>query len=182
MSRGINRAKNAQHAIYESVNSSKYCVFISHKYEDLEAAREIAAYIQDSEIDVYLDDNDNGLQEAAENNDSEKIVRCIETALKSSTHILVLITENTRKSWWVPYETGYAKNGGKNIASLLLKNVDEFPDYLKIETMLTGYESLSEYIENIYKDMKSYTTFFESVLTDVSDMHKSKLLKYIRSY
>ena len=82
MSRGINRAKNAQHAIYESVNSSKYCVFISHKYEDLEAAREIAAYIQDSEIDVYLDDNDNGLQKAAENNDSEKIVRCIETGLQ----------------------------------------------------------------------------------------------------
>ena len=82
----------------------------------------------------------------------------------------------------MPYETGYAKNGGKNIASLLLKNVDEFPDYLKIETMLTGYESLSGYIKNIYKDMKPYTTFFESVLTDVSDIHKSKLLKYIRSF
>lgn len=180
MSRGINRAKNNERYLYESAQYSKYCVFISHKYEDLKAAREIAEYIQDSDIDVYLDDNDDGLQEAAENNDSEKIVKCIETALKSSTHILVLVTENTRKSWWVPYETGYAKNGGKNIASLLLKNVDEFPDYLKIETMLTGYESLSEYIKNIYKDMNPYMALFESVSTAASEMHKSELLKYIR--
>lgn len=81
----------------------------------------------------------------------------------------------------MPYETGYTKNGGgKNIASLLLKNVDEFPDYLKIETMLTGYKSLSEYIKDIYKDMNLYTPFLESVFTNASEMHKRELLKYIK--
>lgn len=179
MSRGINRAKNAQYSIYESVNKSKVCVFISHKYEDMEVAREIAAYIQDLGIDVYLDDNDKGLQEAVKNNDSERIVGCIETALKSSTHILVLIAENTRKSWWVPYEVGYAKKGCKDIASLLLKNVDEFPDYLKIETRLTGYESLSKYIKSIYEDNNPNALLVESVSTNVCDMYKSELLKYI---
>lgn len=175
MSKGINRAKGSLK--YESTQLYNECIFISHKYEDLDAARAIASYIMDSDIDVYLDDNDDGLQSAVQSNDSKKIVECIENALTESTHILVLVTKNTRMSWWVPYEVGYAKHGNISIASLLLKNVAEFPDYLKIEKTLTGYNSLEKYIN----DIKGLSVLFEVGHDIIAAGHKPKLLKYINS-
>ena len=84
-------------------------------------------------MDIYLDLNDEGLQQATREQNVFKIVSHIEKALTTSTNILVLVTEKTKESWWVPYEIGYAKKGKKDIASLLLKNVYDFPDYLEIE-------------------------------------------------
>lgn len=174
MTKGINRAKI--HNIYESVNLQKSCVFISHKFEDLRAAQEIASYIMDVGIDVYLDDNDDGLQAAVDDNDSEKIVECIENALNTSTHILVLVTENTRQSWWVPYEVGYAKNGEKEIASILKKEVEEFPDYLKIEKTMRGFNDLVVYIYEIC----GLQPVLESINENAAELHQEQLLKYIR--
>lgn len=176
MIKGINRAK--EHGIYEQVSLRESCVFISHKFEDLRAAKEIADCIMDAGIDVYLDDNDNGLQRAVNDYNSERIVECIENALMTSTHILVLVTENTRKSWWVPYEVGYAKKGTKEIASILMKEVDEFPDYLKIERTMTGYISFLEYID----DIKGLHSMFESLNESAVHSHRERLLEYIRQY
>lgn len=174
MSMGINRADKANRALFESKEYKNNCVFISHKYDDLEAAREIANFIKKAGVDVYLDDNDSVLQKAVDENNPQKIVNCIEEALMLSTHILILVTENTRSSWWVSYETGYAKKGNKSIASLLLKNVDEFPDFLKIEKTLKGYYDLQSYIDNISLN----DIYFESVQFS-ENTHKNTLLKYI---
>lgn len=176
MSDGVNRANWDKKELLESegLQEAGNCVFISHKYEDLDAAKKIAEFIMKSGTDVYLDDNDNELQKAVVDNNPQKIVECIEDALMLSTHILILVTENTRKSWWVPYETGYAKNGRKDIASLLLKDVEEFPDYLKIERTLKGYDDLKEYIEHI----RSNYICFESG-QDFAATYKDELLRYI---
>lgn len=173
--KGINRAKI--YAINDSVNLPQKCVFISHKFEDLEAAKEIAACIMDAGIDVYLDDNDDGLQAAVDDNDSKRIVECIENALITSTNILVLVTDNTRQSWWVPYEVGYAKRGKIEIASILKKEVDEFPDYLKIERTMQGIRDLEKYL----KDLNSLQPLFESINEKAVDSHQQQLLKYIRA-
>ena len=106
MSRGRNLALESNYlnrTLYES-NSEKKCVFISHKSEDSDTAKNIAELLQNAGLDVYLDVNDNGLQQATRKNDAEAIVKCIEKALACSTHILILVTENTEKSWWVPYD------------------------------------------------------------------------------
>lgn len=86
MSRGINRANLSYQSQYqyESAQSHNYCIFISHKYEDLDAAKEIAEYIMDLEFDVYLDDNDSGLQKSkkygtlSQNRNSVRILTDIE--------------------------------------------------------------------------------------------------------
>jgi hypothetical protein len=154
----INRAK-PQYRMYESVqifskikDSSEYCIFISHKSSDLEAARKIGDYIiNNAKIDIYLDDNDKGLVDAVSREDDKMIVKYIEKALNRSTHLLCLISDQTRTSWWVPYEIGIAKAGSKNIASLKLKNITGVPSFLKIETVLMGIKSLNEYLEKINK-------------------------------
>lgn len=165
---GCNRAKSdyMQRALYESyINRNDVkgcCVFISHKDKDMDTAEEIAAYLMKNDIDVYLDKNDTGLQKAVKEGDSKAIVEQIQKALSVSTHILVLISNQTQYSWWVPYEIGYAKKAGKEIASLLTENKTLIPDYLKIEYMIRNAYELKKYAEKI----KPYGLLFESV-TDV---------------
>lgn len=152
----INRAK-PQYRRYERVqmfskvkDSSEYCIFISHKSSDLGAAREIGDYIiNNAKIDIYLDDNDKGLVDAVSREDDKMIVKYIEKALDRSTHLLCLISDQTRTSWWVPYEIGIAKANFKNIASLKLKNITDVPSFLKIEAVLMGIKSLNEYLRKI---------------------------------
>lgn len=130
----------------------------------------------DAGIDVYLDDNDDGLQAAVNDNASKRIVECIENALITSTNVLVLVTDNTRQSWWVPYEVGYAKKGEIEIASILKKEVDEFPDYLKIERTMKGLKDLEKYIY----DINDLQPVLESFNEKVAASHQQQLLKYIR--
>ena len=179
MRKGINRAITSQYrSIYESASyySSK-CVFISHKSEDKEAAIWVAELLMKDGIDVYLDINDEGLQKATAEGNAKKIVECIEKAISVSTHILVLITYKTKESWWVPYEVGYSKKANKHIASLLLKSVSDFPDYLKIERKLSGLSDLKKYsneLQGTISHNESVNEIIEAVRID------RNLLTYIR--
>lgn len=170
---GTNRALK-DYIFENSVNNTRKCVFISHKSDDKEAAKQIANYLMINDIDVYLDIHDKGLQKATEEKDSKKIVEHIQKAIKYSTHILVLVSDRTKESWWVPYEVGYAKKSGNSIASLLLKGyTDGFPDYLKIERIIKSAYDFSIYA----KEIKSrYYSLFESKVTDSSNLNN-----YIRS-
>lgn len=177
MIKGVNRALRYK-PIYEEANSRlKKCIFISHKSEDIKAARAVAEVIMSRGVDVYLDVNDSGLQSATRENDSQKIVDCIEDALSKSSHICVLITNKTKGSWWVPYEVGYAKNGKKSIASLLLKDVYDFPDFLEIERKLRGLSDLENYLKEIGGQQAYYEYLNESI--NYQDV-KHEALNYIR--
>ena len=175
MTRGINRAE--PQALYEASSKCSKCIFISHKSEDAAAAKTVADHIRDAGIDVYLDIYDTGLQKATQENDASSIVRYIERALTTSTNILVLITEKTQLSWWVPYEIGYSKMGSKGIASLLLKNAYSFPDYLKIERQLRNKGDLDAYIAEVSRSANTYGYLKES---QISNLPSGKLLDYIR--
>lgn len=177
--KGINRALQtystpmSESAAY----NNKKCIFISHKSEDIEAAKAIGDIITNHGIDIYLDINDYGLQSATENNEAKKIVEYIEKALSKSTHILVLVTNKTRQSWWVPYEVGYSKKGEKEIASILLKDVNDFPDFLKIEKTFRGLSDLENYI----MILNHFESFNESAAdNDNMQYLRNKALNYIR--
>ena len=62
----------------------------------------------------------------------------INDGLSVSTHLLCLISEKTRLSWWVPYEIGIASSKKMPIASLKLKSIDDVPSFLKTETVLNN--------------------------------------------
>ena len=119
---GINRAliRGYGRIIYENKvvqNNSKVCVFISHKSSDMDAAEAVARYLMLNNIDVYLDKKDSDLQKKTKEKDAQGIVDSIEKALKCSTHILILVSDQTKESWWVPYEVGYSKKGKKKICT-----------------------------------------------------------------
>ena len=158
--------------------SKEKCVFISHKKEDENAAIAIGKYLTDvAKINIYLDIKDCVLQEAVSTNNDEKIVNSIHTGLALSSHLLCLISEKTRLSWWVPYEIGYAEKSGIEIASLQLKSVDDVPSYLKTQKVLVNTDDFIKHISTI----DHYgSVFYKLKYPILSSSDKSLLVDYIR--
>lgn len=181
---GINRALSEGYSriIYENQvakNNSKVCVFISHKSSDIDAAEAVAQYLMSNNIDVYLDKMDVDLQKKTKEMNAQGIADSINKALKCSTHILVLVSDQTKESWWVPYEVGYSKKGEKGIASALLVGyVDDFPDYLKIEETIKSPDEFKTYAQKLKRLDLSYEILFENAGQNVSN--PSELESYIR--
>jgi hypothetical protein len=159
---GINRAKPTpmfeSYSLNKSANQlpSRPCIFLSHISVDKEAAIQIGDYITNyADIDIYLDIYDNDLQQAAILQDPVKITDFIESGISKSTHAMCLISQNTAKSWWVPYELGFAKKAGKSLCSLKLKGDVQLPEFLSISDILHGTRSLNQYIEKVVKTWES---------------------------
>ncbi len=126
-------------------------IFISHKSSDKKIARIISKQLEDKGYGVYLDENDLLLQMAAQEKDNERVVEAIKTGINDSQHILVIVSDETRESWWVPYEIGIADSYDKNILSflpdVLSRNV--LPEYLKIKKIVRSYEDLKKEFPNL---------------------------------
>ena len=170
MNRGINRAeklKDNSCSLFESYvrndDEKGTCVFVSYRSADREQAVAIARYIKDSGIDVYIDVSDEGLQIATVEDNPQSVVNYIHNGLLQSTHILVLISDDTKESWWVPYEIGYGENAGKIISSMMLTDseVESFPDYLKVFRRLFSVTDFLDYIRGLKNLRSRYGGMFE---------------------
>ena len=128
--------------IYEPV------IFLSHISEDKKAVKEIGDYILSLGIDIYLDIKDEGLQDAIKKGNDRLITKYIEKGIKTSTHLLAVVSEDTKKSWWVPYEIGYGKGRVEDISVLKLKDC-LLPSYLNIATIFGSIEELDLYANKI---------------------------------
>lgn len=166
---GINRAKPVptfESYAYNKATSrieNKPCIFLSHNSSDKEDAIKIGDYIMEyADLDIYLDIYDDELQSAATANDANAITSLIERGISSSTHTMCLVSENTVKSWWVPFELGYAKKSGIELCSLKLKGDIKLPEYLSISPILMGTKSLNSYIDKIVSDWNSDGSIFKS--------------------
>lgn len=83
----------------EKPPKTKPCVFLSHISEDKAAVHNIATYFSDAGVDYYLDVDDPELQKAVKDGDDEKITNFIELGIKSSSHLLTIVSEKTQRSW-----------------------------------------------------------------------------------
>jgi TIR domain len=157
---GINRAR-AENRGLAKLNESigQPCIFLSHISVDKAAVIEIANYITArGDIDVYLDINDQELQQAAIAGDAVRITGFIERGLSNSTHIMCLVSSDTVRSWWVPYELGFAKRSGKPLSTLRLKDTVELPAYLEISEIIRGTKSLNQYLTAVKRGLRKTDT------------------------
>ena len=149
---------------YERRLNFNLCIFLSHKKEDKEACLEIGKYLEDAGIDYYLDIYDENLQVASNENNPVKITECLKNGIRSSSHMIVVISEKTKDSQWVPFEIGYGhasivdnnletgeSKTSLNLALLTLKEISDItiPDFLKIAEPIRGIQSLNQYLEKI---------------------------------
>jgi hypothetical protein len=167
MAKGYNKAEFIDKILWilESNNvKDRPCVFLSHKKEDKHECRKIAEYLKEAEIDYYLDELDKDLQQAAEQGNPELITESIKKGIRESTHMLVVVSEKTYKSQWVPFEIGYGhsaildkgieegiKENRIKLSVLTLKDISEksLPDYLQVAYIIRGTKSLNDYISKI---------------------------------
>ncbi|HDR7355151.1 TPA: toll/interleukin-1 receptor domain-containing protein [Bacillus wiedmannii] len=131
------------------------CVFLSHITSNKEAVIKIGEYITNAGIYIYLDIYDDELQREVANGDDHAITKCIEKGIDNSTDMLCIVSEETKNSWWVPYEIGYGKKCNNSVATLLLKDVTNIPSYLKISNLLKGTKSLNNYLQSLSKQKMS---------------------------
>ncbi|MFV8391126.1 toll/interleukin-1 receptor domain-containing protein [Flavobacterium sp. LB2P6] len=167
MAKGYNKAETFDkiYWLLESKNiKDRPCVFLSHKKEDKNECIKIAEYLKEAEIDYYLDELDNDLQQAVAQRNPELITESIKKGIRESTHMLVVVSEKTYNSQWVPFEIGYGhsaildkglqdgiKENKIKLSVLTLKDISEknLPDYLQVAFIIRGTKSLNDYISKI---------------------------------
>ncbi len=169
---GLNRALIKYRWEFNALDGK--CVFISHKKEDEDSAKAIGEYLMNEvNVDIYLDLYDIELKEAVSIENDKKIVESIKKGIGTSTHLLCLVSDKTRLSWWVPYEIGVASEHNKDITTLKLKGVEEIPSFLKTERVLRSVRDFFDYTRQLEK--------YGGLLSDrsLTSTERIKLNRYI---
>ncbi len=122
-------------------------IFISHKEKDAQKALAMSKYLTKNDIENYLDVLD-------ENIPSGNITAKIVDQLRKATHLIVIYSEHTQESMWVPFELGvaYERNNGIGVALWPDQDGVEIttPEYLHEFPIMKEDPDVDEYIK-IYK-------------------------------
>ena len=114
-------------------------IFISHKLEDAATANLIAKELQEIKVECYLDLLDNSITE-----NGKALTDHIRANLNDCTDIIVVMSNITRFSQWVPFEVGMAAQKDMPTATFLKEDVS-LPDFLQWHTQeLLWYDHYRE--------------------------------------
>lgn len=121
-------------------------VFISHQRSDKAEAKKVADFLERCGIDVYFDKYDQELQQAWLSDNPKGVVNAIKSGVQSSTHMLVLVSPNTLRSEWVPFEIGYGYDN-LSVLALTLKGVlsKDIPDYIKVVPIIRDIYDIDKF-------------------------------------
>lgn len=131
------------------------CVFISYQRDDEWYAKNVANYIVSRQIDIYFDLEDKDLKQKNQNSNPKGVTEAIKKGLNKSEYMLVIVSPNTIKSPWVPFEVGYAYDKkADNMKILRHKGIakETMPDYMKVKELLHGTLSLNRFLDSIRKN------------------------------
>ena len=141
-------------------------VFISHKSTDSLQALKLAAAFAKNGIRYYLDVLDGKI-----NGDGRELTEHIKQNLNECTDIIVVMSEATKTSWWVPFEIGMSAQVDMPTASFLKGNV-EMPSYLsywprlKTESDVDKYVAVREKTRQIINEQCTHTYFADRKATE----------------
>jgi hypothetical protein len=120
-------------------------VFISHRTQDNDKAKAIAARLYQHNIVCYLDDFDPRLKS------TPHITSLLVDAIRRCTHLMALVTDATRESWWVPFEVGVAREAPRRITTYDA-SASALPEYLTEWPVLTRPEQLDQFAAAYHRD------------------------------
>ncbi len=113
-------------------------IFISHKKEDEVNALTVQKTLTNVGIDAYLDIQDNTIAD-----NGEKLTKHIREKLRGCTDVIVILSSNTKESWWVPFEIGMATEKDMPIANYLISH-EVLPEYWP---RLKNQQDVLKYVE-----------------------------------
>ena len=126
-------------------------VFISHKKEDSLEARRIKLELDILGVEAYLD-----LLDSSIIGGGKSLTDHIKSQLNQCSDIIVVMSEATKNSWWVPFEIGMAAQIDMPTASYLTSSV-KLPDYLEYWPRLKSVSDVATYVavrNDVANDLK----------------------------
>ena len=146
-------------------------VFISHKSEDANVAIWIHSTLGQYGIESYVDKLDPIINMPRGEEDLGEYFRW---QLQRCTHLVAVISEATKLSWWVPFEIGIATEreyplatfadqgeGYRKLPQLIGKRYD-MPEYLRKWPYLQTESDLANYVRAL-KATSTATDFAENI-------------------
>lgn len=133
-------------------------VFISYRHTDRDHALKIDQRLKMAGIVTYLD-----VLDEESRNGADEITNIITKRMSECTHLLAIISDDTSKSWWVPFEIGEATYAENRIATFQLNVLDyQLPSYLKKWPKIKSLNQMDNFITSYKGDMK-YTPMMENI-------------------
>ena len=115
-------------------------VFISHKNEDSALALAIRNAFTKNGVTSYLDILDSSII-----SDGKALTDHIKNNLNECSDIIVVMSETTKLSWWVPFEIGMSAQVDMPTASFLNSEV-ALPSYLSYWPRLETIRDIDKYV------------------------------------
>jgi len=150
-------------------------VFISHRTVDNEIAKHVAERLKNHHgIPIYIDDID---QEVRQVQGTAAITALLVQRINMCTNLLAIVSENTKGSWWVPFEIGVARQVPRTITSLTNQGDASLPEYLLEWPRLRGDAAIDTFAR-IYNEQRRVLT--EQVLRNQAPV--SRQLGYVDQF
>ena len=142
-------------------------VFISHKDADSLQALLLKRAFENEGVSAYLDVLDSSI-----NGGGKTLTEHIKGQLNQCTDIIVLMSEATKYSWWVPFEIGMSAQIDMPTASYLKENV-VLPSYLSYWPRLKTINDVSTYVSVRKKTERTLNEQYSNFeLSSVSNKRK----------
>lgn len=116
-------------------------IFISHKKEDAIQALQIQNVLRYYGVQTYLDILDDSIKGGG-----KSLTDHIKEQLNSCTDIIVVMSEQTKLSWWVPFEIGMSAQVDMPTATFLSDNIS-LPSYLSYWPRLKNPNDVATYVK-----------------------------------
>ena len=144
-------------------------VFISHKQEDSYTANKIANELKAINVPYYLDILDHSITR-----NGKELTDHIKRKLNDCTDIIVVMSESTRYSQWVPFEVGMSAQNDMPTATFLQENVS-LPDFLVYWPRLKKPSDIRKYIDARIEVQHEYASKY---LLETLESRKSQTARF----
>ncbi len=161
-------------------------VFISHKNTDAALAETVARRVRANGLETYLDTIDDALVK-----DGPDLADLLLQRMGQCQQLIAVVSDQTKDSWWVPWEIGVGSEKNFRMASYSRSYVS-LPSYLKKWPELHSDQDIDLYCQfsksaetEIALNMRdAYTETARTRVTKrgVQDFHQSLMRRLSRGY
>jgi hypothetical protein len=133
------RARQATGSVSKS-SEAEVTVFLSHSHKDRELIQPAIAFFRSQGVKIWVDWMDDGMPDKV----SGETAKILKQKIQDQRKFVVLVSENSKDSRWVPWELGYAdsRKGMDHIAALPVAQTSagfQHNEYLEIYPRIEPY-------------------------------------------
>ena len=151
-------SESERRAFARSTVSAKR-IFVSHYHEDRTLSKCIASWIRDFGMTAFLDIDDPDIPRK----DDVEMADYIKSVINESHGLVVVTSNKTVNSWWVPYEIGVADQKDLVLATYIGDKIN-LPSYLRKWPMLSNKDNLECWCEELRnRGSKALVAFYEAL-------------------